>query len=244
MLTIISVVLVNDEMNLATLSLSTADTSILLHADTMMVKARLGSLAVNDDSELQTAIPTLKQVLSIEGDNFVDFQYQTFGPEDEKAAHGIGSLVKLHAGSLKVHYLEEPLHNIYLFFAKLTQLKGLYDAATEAAVQSAPEIERMQFDIVIKTPIVIFPMDFHRSLDVLSMRLGEFTASNSFEGSSNRIKASLRGIRLASHRHGNEQTAMLRIVDDIDTVADITQTSGIDRTKELSQPDTQVFHPA
>ncbi|KAI0932190.1 hypothetical protein AcW2_000882 [Taiwanofungus camphoratus] len=236
----IQVILINNDIRLGTLSLSTANVSILFRANTMRVNARLGSLDLHDDSEMETAVPTFKQLLSIEGDNFADFQYQTFDPADKDTYTGIRSSVRLITGSLKLLYLEQSLHDMYLFVAKLAKLKGLYDAAAEAAVQKASEIERMQFEVSIKTPIVVFPSDPLRTRDVLTMRLGELTARNSYEGDTNRINASLRGIQLSSRFYYENEPSVLKMVDDIDANTDILQTSGIDRAKDTDHPDTQI----
>lgn len=225
---------------MATLSLSTANGSILLHANTMQVNFRLGSLSLVDDSPLQTTIPEYKQILSIEGDNFADFRYQTFDPADKETYKGIKSSVYLATGSLRVHYLQEPLHQIYIFLLRLAKLKGLYDAATQAAAQSVAEIERMQFDISIKSPILIFPSNPESSSDVLTLRLGEFAARNSYEGLTNKTNASLRGIRLSSTLSHDGQLHTLKMIDDIDATADVTQAGGIDREQDLECPDTAV----
>ena len=220
--------------------MSTADVSILLRPKTMRVNCRLGNLSVSDDSALKTAVPEFKQLLSIEGDNFADFQYLTFDPEDKETYKGIKSSVYLAAGSLRLHYLEDPLRQLYLFLTKLAKLKGLYDVATEAAVQSVSEIERMQFEVSIKSPVVIFPSDAEHSLDVLTLLLGEFSAKNSYEGLVNKISASLQGIRLSSKIRSGDAPCELKMIEDIDAHADIVQTSGIDRTQDLDRPDTQV----
>ena len=180
--------------------MSTADVSVLLRPRAMRVACRLGSLSLIDDSALQTALPEFKQILSIEGDNFADFQYITYDPEED-AYKGIKSSVYLATGSLRLHYLENPLHQLYVFLIKLARLKGLYDAATEVAVQSVSDIERMQFSISIKSPIVIFPSDSEHSPDVLTLRLGEFGAKNAYQGAVNKITASLSGISLSSKFH-------------------------------------------
>ena len=220
--------------------MSTADVSILLYSNTMRINARLGSLSLSDDSALQTALPEFKQILSIEGDNFADFRYVTYDPNDKETYKGIKSSVYLAAGSLRVHYLEEPLHQVYLFLTKLAKLKGLYDAATVVAVQSVSEIDRMQFEVSIKSPIVVFPSDAELSPDVLTLRLGEFTAQNSYEGMENKTAASLRGIRLSSTIHYEGKPSTLKMIDDIDANADVVQIGGIDRSKDLEKPDTQV----
>lgn len=220
--------------------MSTADGSIVLYANTMQINFRLGTLSLSDDSSLQTKVPEFKQMLSIEGDNFADFRYQTFDPSDKETYRGIKSSVYLATGSLRVHYLEEPLHQIYVFLIRLAKLKGLYDAATEAAAQSVADIERMQFDISIKSPVVIFPTDPERSSDVLTLRLGALTAHNGYEGATNNIDASLRGIRLSSTLLHDGESRTLKMVDDIDATASVTQVGGIDRNRDLECPDTAV----
>lgn len=121
----------NAGARLATLSLSTAKTTVLLFSNTMNIHARLGSLSLSDDSDEKTIVPEFKQIMSIEGDNLAEFRYETFDPNDKENYKGIKSSVYLAAASVKLHYLEQPLHDIYLFLTKLAKLKGLYDAATQ-----------------------------------------------------------------------------------------------------------------
>ena len=206
----------------------------------MIVTGRLGSLNLIDDSDMYTTHPQFKQVLSIEGNNFAEFSYQTFDPTDHETYTGIKSKVHLSAGSVKVNFLEEPLHDIYLFLIKLARLKGVYDAATQAAVQRAQEIERMQFDVSVKTPIIVFPSDSANSPDRLTMRLGELSASNSFDGPSSTITAALTGMQLTSDFRADDGASALKIIDNIDIFADIGQTTGIDRSVDFNRPDSQV----
>jgi vacuolar protein sorting-associated protein 13A/C len=233
----------NDGINLSTLSLSVANVSVLLSNNTMLVNGRLGSLNLIDDSGAYTIHPQFKQILSIEGDNFAEFSYQTFDPTDHEAYTGVKSKVHLAAGSIKINFLEEPLHDIYLFLAKLARLKGVYDAATQAAVQRAQEIERMQFDVSVKTPIIVFPSDPAHSTDRLTMRLGELSASNSFDGPSGTITAGLTGIQLTSHFEAADGHSTLKIIDDIDIFAQVEQMTGIDRNVDFNRPDSQVSSP-
>lgn len=231
----------NENIRLGTLSMSTADVTVMLRANTMLVTARLGSLDLFDDSNLQTVSPDFKQIMSIEGDNFAEFAYQTFDPAEKETYTGIKSKVNLTAGSIKFNFLEQPLHDIYLFVTKLAKLKGVYDAATQAAVQRASEIERMQFNVTIKTPIIVFPSGPTHSMDKLTLRLGEFSAKNSYDNMENKITASLRGIQLASEFDTDGKLSTLKIIDDIDVTADVVQTSGIDRNKDSDHPDMQVI---
>lgn len=232
--------LFNDMTQIATLSLPTADVTVFLYANTMRVEGRLGSLSIIDDSALVTAEPRFKELISIEGENFVTFRYQTFNPEDKQTYTGIKSSVFLAAGSVRVHYLEEPLHELFVFLAQLAKLKSLYDAATEAAVQSVSEIDRMKYEISIQSPIAVLPSSPEHSQDALTLRLGEFSASNSYEGSLNKTKATLRGIRLSSSLMHDGRPAILKMIDDIDASADIVQASDIDRSQNTTLPDTQV----
>ncbi|THH34126.1 hypothetical protein EUX98_g96 [Antrodiella citrinella] len=236
----VQVVLINNDIQLATLSMSTGDVSVLLRANTMRVNARLGSLALSDDSEVETFSPTFKQLLSIEGDNFADFQYQTYDPEDKETYKGVKSSVHLSAGALKLHFLEQPLRNIYVFLLKLAKLKGVYDAATQAAVQRAGEIERMQFEVIVKSPIIVLPTDPQRSHDVLTLCLGELTAHNAYEEIDSKITASLRGIQLSSIMYYGGEPKGIKMIDDIDINAEVLQAGGVDHNQPSDRPDTEV----
>jgi len=237
------VVLVNDGMNLATLALSTAYVSVLLRPRAMRVSGRLGSLSVNDDSIEYAVRPEFRQMLSIEGEKFADFDYETFDPQGEHYS-GVKSSISLKTESVKVHFLEQPLHDIYLFLAKLARLKGFYDAATQAAVQSASEIEieLMRYDISVKSPILIFPSDPVQKRDVLVLRLGEVSAQNETEKVVNKIRASLTGVHLASQLYSGEELSTLNMIEDININAMVTQTQGINRSQDVEFPDTQVLH--
>ncbi|KAJ7786305.1 vacuolar protein sorting-associated protein 13 [Mycena metata] len=235
----VQVILMNGSLTLATLSLSTADVAVLVLPKTLQVTGRLGSLALSNDSPAHPVREEFSQILSIEGQNFANFRYQTYDP-DEDTYTGVKSSVYLNAASVKFQFLEGPLHDIFLFLLKLAKLKGLYDAATQVAVQRASEIERMQFDISVKSPIIVFPSDPNRSRDVLVLRLGEITAKNSYEDVANKITASLTGIQLVSNLYADSDLSTLKIVDDIDVNTDVLQTSSIDRTKDSDYPDTQI----
>jgi vacuolar protein sorting-associated protein 13A/C len=129
---------------------------------------------------------------------------------------------------------------MYLFVTKLAKLKILYDTARDAAVQRASEIERMQFEISVKTPIITFPSDPARLPDILTMRLGEVFASNSFDGDISRVSASLNGLQLVSDLYYDGKLSTLKIVDDISIIADIYQHADIDRVQDDEMPNTQV----
>ncbi|KAJ7634302.1 vacuolar protein sorting-associated protein 13 [Mycena polygramma] len=204
----VQVTLIHENASIATLSLSTADVAVLVLPKTLQVTGRLGSLALSSDSPSHPVREEFSQIMSIEGQNFANFRYQTFDP-DEDTYTGIKSSVYLNAASVKFHFLEGPLHEIFLF--------GSTTAATQVAVQRASEIERMKFDVSVKSPIIVFPSDPRQSRDVLVLRT-----------------------RSSPILYANSELAMLKIVDDIDINADVVQTSGIDRNKDSDYPDTQI----
>ena len=211
-----------------------------IRGDTLRVNATLGKLSLTDDSELTTRAASFKQILSIEGDNFANFGYQTFDPKDKNTFCGINSAVSLRSGALRVTFLVEPLRDIYMFLIKFAKLKGLYDAAAQVAAQRASEIQRMQFNVSVQSPILVFPRSPADSEDMLVMKLGEIVAHNAYEDVLTKTTASLQGIQLTSEMHHKDGVSRLKILDDVEITADIIQTGGIDRNVDLEFPDTQV----
>jgi vacuolar protein sorting-associated protein 13A/C len=229
--------LVNDQLSIATLSLSTADATLLLLGKTMQVKGRLGNLEFTNDSDSYSPRPEFRQIMSIEGENFAEFCYQTF--ETRTVASTTQSSIQLKAASVKLQVLERPLHDVVLFMNRLAKLKGLYDAATQAAVQSAPDIGSMRFDISVKSPIIIFPSDPLCSRDALILRLGEISLRNQCENLVNTISAGLHGVQFVSELYRDDECSSLKIIDEINVDAKVLQTGGIDRTVDYNNPDTQ-----
>ncbi|KAI5124698.1 hypothetical protein M0805_004304 [Coniferiporia weirii] len=222
------VLLLNGKVGVATLSLSTANVEVTISGDDMNVTARLGNLLLTDDSSLQTKSPKFKQLLSIERDDLAELRYRTFNA-DESARRGANSAVTLATGSLKLHFLESPLNSIYLFLLKFARLKGIYDAATEAAVQQASKVERMVFQLNVRSPIIVFPVDPARLEDTFTLELGKFSAQNEFDGSSQRISATLKGLQLSSTFCYDDDMSRLKVINDVSVTTEITQTVSIGR---------------
>jgi vacuolar protein sorting-associated protein 13A/C len=232
------VILFNASNRLATLALSAANVALHLRDGALEVEGQLGNLSLTDDSPLATKSSAFKQILSIEGDDLAKFKYETFKHSDIK--DGVSSSVQLRAGSLKFNFLEQPLADIYQFMVKFARLKGLYDAATQAAVQRASEIQRMKFDILVQSPILVFPVGPSESHDVLTMKLGQIVARNEYSGPVGKITAGLQGIRFTSTTHDKDDICELKIIEDVNISSDIIQTSDIDRKVNVDQPDTEV----
>jgi vacuolar protein sorting-associated protein 13A/C len=204
--------------------MSAGEVSMLLRGPTMRIAATLGDLSLTDDSVLLVQEESFKKLLSVEGDDVVDFSYETFDPTDHGTFPGYNSAVFLRAGSLKLNFMERPMRGIYQFAMLFSRLQPLYDSTSQvvsqAAVQRASELqkERMHFDIIVKTPIIVFPRDEASSKDVLVTRLGEIIARNTYDGGAlgeNRIAAGLHGIKVTSEFWHEGELSTLQMISDV-----------------------------
>ncbi|GAB1518861.1 Vacuolar protein sorting-associated protein 13 [Rhizoctonia solani] len=237
-LTSIQLLLMNGK-KIGTLVLPSANVEVLLRPGSMLVEAKLGQLSLSDDSDTPVCSKEFKQLLAIEGEDLANFKYETFDPTDPDF-DGINSSIHLRAGSLKLTFAEEPLRDLYDFLVKFARLKSLYDSATQAAVQRAAEISKMKFDVVVQSPILIFPCNATASEDVMIMKLGEIAASNKYEGDDGCINAGLRGIRLSSKLSDGSERHRLRVMEDVDITASIQQYANVDRNAHPNKPDTYI----
>ncbi|SCV68005.1 BQ2448_126 [Microbotryum intermedium] len=246
-LTSINLILNEDGLRIATLSLSAADVSVFLRSPTMRVAARLGNLELLDDFSGDNP----KQMLSIQGDELADFQYETYDPTDKTTYPGHDTLVYLRSGSLKFVFSEEPVHRMLVFMSKFGRMKAAYDAAAQAAAQRATEvttwIPKMHYDILIRTPIVVFPRDgTSATKHGIIAHLGEISLANKFEVSDEevvtKIVFELRQVRLSSTLdcEGEQDGHGVQILDDVTVHVDVTMTQTIDPSKELNKPGTLV----
>lgn len=240
-LTSFSVILMNLGANIAKLDLSKAAVSLLLRGNALKIAGRLDDISITDEISPEPKDPQFKQILHREGDHFADFTYETFDPSDKETFQGINSVVTLRTASLKFNFLENPLHEVYVFLLKLARLKGLYDAATQAAAQSVSEITRMRFDVLISSPIIVFPKNPNNSNDALVMKLGEIGARNSYEGPIATTEASLQGIGLTSQSYVEGKLSVLKMIDDVLITATVVQTEGIDHASKPDLADTKVY---
>ncbi|KAL1985887.1 hypothetical protein VTN96DRAFT_7265 [Rasamsonia emersonii] len=217
----IALILNNDGVRLATLSLNTADVGIFLVGRTMQIQSRIGSLTLIDDVNTGASDDSaLRRLLTIEGEDFADFKYQTFDPETEDYP-GYDSEVFLRSGSIKINFLEEPYRKIVNFLVKFGKMQAIFNAARQAAANQANQLQenasRMRFDIVVRTPILVFPqvMKDDRPRDTITAHLGEIYASNTFvplddrKGSPavNMISTGIRNICLTSAFHFEDGTS-------------------------------------
>lgn len=214
----------------ATLTLSAGDVALLMRAGTMRLSASVGNLTLVDETDDRVAHPDFKQLLSIEGKELADFSYETFDANDAETFPGYNSMVKLHSGSLKLTFMDGPIRRINRFLTKLAELKAVYDAASQAAMQRAAEVTRMRFDIAVSSPIVIIPRNGPSSREILYARLGEIATRNQYfhEGDDDsHLSASLSGISVATGKIDDGTGNLMHLLNDTDIKLELKQ-----RTKE------------
>ena len=248
----IALILNNDGIRLATLGFHTADVGIFLTGGTMRVDARLGNLSLLDDiNQGASEDSSLRQLISISGDELADFRYQTYDANGDSYP-GYDSKVYLRSGSIKVNFLEEPFRKIIEFLVKFGKMQAIFNAARQAAANQASRVQesasKMNFDILVKTPIIVFPrvMATDRARDQLTAYLGEIYANNRFakvkeskkDAVATKIATGVRNIRLTSNFHyDDDQSEELEMIEKVDLDFKITY---IEHQEKIARPDVQV----
>lgn len=249
----IAIILNNDGIRLATLSLNSAEVALFLMGKSMRVGAKLGNLSLIDDvNQGVSEESSLRQLVSIQGEELADFRYETFDPDSE-AYPGHDTSIYLRAGSLKVNFVTEPFRKIMEFGIKFGKMQAIFNAARQAAANQATNIQqrasKMHFDIAIKTPIVAFPrlvVTETAERDLLTAYLGEIYAKNEFlplddskdSDTANKLTAGIHNIRLTSKFHySKEQVEELDLIDKVDLDFKITSA---DHKPGYKRPDTEI----
>ncbi|ROW06980.1 hypothetical protein VMCG_04047 [Cytospora schulzeri] len=229
----IQLVLNNDGIRLATLSFNHADIGVFIFGSTMRINTKLGDLSLVDDVNL--GVPedsSIRKLITIQGDDLADFRYETFDSKNEKSYPGYDSSIYLRAGSIKVNFLEEPFRKIVDFMVKFGKMQAIYNAARQAAANQAQQLQqsssRIKLDVVINTPIVVFPSDMapgRPKRDLVTAYLGEIYAQNKFAPLDDseysdiamKMSAGIRNVRLTSLFHyANDQSEELELIDHVD----------------------------
>jgi vacuolar protein sorting-associated protein 13A/C len=228
----IAIILNNDGIRLATLSLNTANVLVFVEEGSLKVGGSLGNFSLIDD--VNQGVPEdspLRQLLSVQGDELAHFTYETFDAKAEKYP-GYDASIYLRAGSLKLNFVTEPFRKLMEFGVKFGKMQAIFNAARQAALNQANQIQqsanKFHFDINIKTPIVVFPRMVVTEMtenDSLTANLGEIYLNNKFVSldeteksiSGNKISAGIRNTRLQSLLHYNEdQSEELEMIDKVD----------------------------
>ncbi|RVD82950.1 uncharacterized protein DFL_007357 [Arthrobotrys flagrans] len=253
-LSTIALILNNDGLRLATLSLASADVGVFLMGKTMRIGARLGNFSLLDDiNEGASTESDLRQLMTIEGDNLADFRYETFDPDNVAAYPGYDTSIYLKSGSIRINFAEEPFRKIVNFMVKFGRMQALFNAARQAAVNQASHMQervnRIQFDITIQTPIITFPRaprNGRVGRDTITAFLGEIYASNKFiplddcdhSPIVNRIESGIRKVKLISALHfTSEVVEKLEMIDKIDLGFKINY---LEHQERLERPDIEV----
>ncbi|KAI0376422.1 vacuolar protein sorting-associated protein 13 [Hypomontagnella monticulosa] len=235
----IRMILNNDGIRLATLSFNHADAGVFILGRTMRVAAKLGDLTLVDDVNIGASEDSsFRQLVTIQGDELADFRYETYDSNNKKAYPGYDSSVYLRAGSIKVNFLEEPFRKIIDFLVKFGKMQAIYNAARQAAANQAQQLQqsssRFKFDIIVNTPIIVFPRTLspdRPKRDLITAYLGEIYAQNKFAPLDDsedseiamKLSAGIRNIRLTSLFHyPEEQSEELEMIDHVDLGFNIT----------------------
>lgn len=221
----------DDGTLLSTLTLSTADAALLLRGSTMRLAARVGSLSLLDEIDRERADPSFANLLSIEGEELVDFAFETFDPQDAQYP-GYETSIWLRSNTLQLLFVPEAYADLLGFFAKLAKMKAVYDAAKTAASAQASQLQNSRgltrYDVLVKTPIVVLPHDL-RTRSHITAHLGELYAHNGFVTKdgicSSTLDAGLRQIRLKSFltRNDDDDVHELTMLDDINLSCRLTE---------------------
>ena len=207
---------------LSSLELSTADIALLLRENSMRIAARIGSLSLRDEKPRQRIDPSLANLLSIEGDELVDFAMETFDARDEQYP-GYDTSIWLRCNTLKLVYMAEPFADMVEYFAKFAKLKAVYDVAKNAASAQASQLQSRQgqtkYDVLVRSPIVVIPHDMS-SRNRMTGHLGELYAHNHFSNHAGKLEstlqAGLRQIHLESAIESKGQLHELSMLDNVD----------------------------
>lgn len=250
----IRLILNNDGIRLATLSLNAADVGIFVMGKTLRIGAKLGDLTLLDDiNQGASEDSSLRRLITIQGDDLADFRYETFDADSGTSYPGYDSSIYLRAGSIKLNFLEEPFRKIIDFVVKFGKMQALFNAARLAAANQASQLQqstsRFKFDINIKTPIVVFPrviMAGRPKRDLLTAYLGEIYAQNKFiplDDSEHaitamRMSAGIRNIRLTSDFHfTGDKSEELELIDKVDLGFQMTYA---EHTGGIKRPDMEM----
>ncbi|GAA5798753.1 hypothetical protein HPULCUR_004159 [Helicostylum pulchrum] len=245
----VNLILNNDGARLGTCEIRYGELFIMLEPETLEVNGRFGNFTLSDDtisevdSNCNTSIASETHIVSIVGDELADFTYQTFDKEDSNFP-GYDQTFKLKMGAIRL-YVTESVKPTLNFLTEFLEMKNVYDAARSAAVETAQQYNkgtsRFHFDVVVKSPVLLFPVGENKKTDRLVAHLGEIRANNKFidavrkdvKNISNSVDVpvthincglydiSLRSTAVTFDASGESTEHSLPIIDDLDIVFDI-----------------------
>jgi vacuolar protein sorting-associated protein 13A/C len=265
----LDLILNDDGIRLATGCLSHGDVSVLVKPTTLSVDVKIGNFELKDDTNRPVAPNgdmdmghSGVQLLYLEGKELATFRYVTYDKEASRYP-GYDQLIFLRMGSLRLNFVEHSVHQLMEYGSRFAEMKGVYDAAREAAYSSAQQIQQsealLHYDIRIRSPTVVFPStDSKQPRDQMIARLGEISVENKFSESKielkqdgatsntikeNTIRARVESINLRSEfmakneETGEEQQQVLDILKDLHLEFSVITINHVHGTLI---PDTQV----
>ncbi|KAI9253785.1 hypothetical protein BDA99DRAFT_443164 [Phascolomyces articulosus] len=249
----VNFILNNDGVRLATAELSHGDMTTIMSRGTTKVAAKFANFTLTDDLSPVSTIGQPKsydsrQLLTIQGEELIDLRFETFIDDEYDQS------LYIKMGSAQFTFLERPVQQLLIFLSKFAAMKSVYDRARQAALESAQQFQqsvaKTHFDIVIQTPVILFPEMHEHPLDVVVAHLGEIKTSNTFvtekDMCMNVIKADVRAINLTSKYYhpgrspGQIQLQTLPIIDDIDLSFDIKSIHETLTAKAEPRPDIDI----
>lgn len=266
----INLILNNEGKRLSTGELSSGDLEILLEPSTIEVNGKFSNFTLSDDTlvvrnnsigseKSLSSLASETYIVSIVGDELADFTYKTYDPKTSNFP-GFNQEFKLKMGAIQL-YVTDQVKPLLTFLTEFLQMKNVYDAARNAAVETAQQQQengtRFHFDVNVKSPVVVFPIGANKKTDTLIAHLGEIRANNVFTTASRRnlknlpelaeipvaqincglYDISLRSTAVTYDASGKPVERKLPIIDDLDIVFDIQSP---ENPKETTGPGTQI----
>lgn len=228
----IILVLLDDHVKLATMQLNTGDVNVVVFPERLKVHFKLGALTLHDEiNEGSPRDSISRKLVSIEGEDLAEVFYETYDAQTN--VNLFSSKVEFKTGSMRVNLIEEPLKKIMGYIMNFLRMKSLFDSARDSNYNkiSPAQIDdnnnnKMSYDILIKTPIIVFPKlegTNLRNYDNFTAYLGEFRANNVFEKIEekngailSKIIASLTSTQVTSDFYFDGRKQFLNIIDGID----------------------------
>ncbi|KAG2213335.1 hypothetical protein INT46_007194 [Mucor plumbeus] len=191
----VNIILNNEGKRLGTGELSFGDIIIMLEPNTIEVDGKFGNFTLSDDTVMNetnnnsvqtfnTSSISETYIISIVGDELADFTYKTYDPKASEYP-GYNQKFDLKMGAIQL-LVTESVKPTLNFLQEFLEMKNVYDAARNAAVETAQQIQegggnnRFHFNIMVKSPVLVFPVGENKKTDTLIANLGEIRANNSF----------------------------------------------------------------
>ncbi|KAG0748282.1 hypothetical protein G6F57_007048 [Rhizopus arrhizus] len=259
----VDLVLNNDGLRLGTLELSFGDLIVMLEPTTLSVLGKFGNFTLSDDTTTKASSQPLNMpasenlIVSVVGEDLADFSYKTYDSKHKDSFPGYDQEFKLRMRSIQV-VVTDSLKPTLTFLTEFLEMKSVYDAARNAAVETAQQYQeegsRFHFDVLIKSPLVVFPVG---DKDTIVAHLGEIRAKNQFieirRRDPNDISSfklvpisqiecglydiSLQSVFVIPDESVKPMERTLPIIDDLDIAFDV---KSLEKPDGVSGPNTQI----